>query len=354
MAHWFRLSPLTRRRLKRFYQIRRGWYSLVILLTAIVISLFANYIANNRAIIVHYNGEYFFPTHRFYPMEKFGQEDEWGFTDAEADYARLEAEWKGTDNWVLMPPIRFNPTQMDLDHYSEPPPHPPDSRHWLGTDGQGRDVAARLLYGFRISIFFALILTLTSYVIGVIIGCLQGFLSGWFDLATQRFVEIWTMLPMLYVVILLRTFVEPTFWTLLAVMVLFEWMAITYYMRTEVYREKAKDYAMAAKAAGASTIRIVFRHLLPNCLTPLITFAPFAVVGGISALTALDYLGYGLPPPTPSWGELIDQSLDSANRGKLWLVLSPFVALSATLILVTLIGESIREAFDPKRQSKYE
>jgi microcin C transport system permease protein len=159
---------------------------------------------------------------------------------------------------------------------------------------------------------------------------------------------------MLYVVILLRTFIEPGFWTLLVIMVVFNWMSITYYMRTEVYREKAREYALAARAAGASTTRIVFKHLLPNCLTPLITFTPFTIIGGITALTALDYLGYGLPPPTPSWGELIEQSLSSSNRGRLWLVLSPFVALSTTLILVTLVGESIREAFDPRRQSRYE
>ncbi|MBI1292008.1 ABC transporter permease subunit [bacterium] len=354
------MSPLLRRRIARFCQIRRGFYSLIILSLAIFVSLFSNYIANNRAIIVKYNGEYYFPTYKFMAMEVFGQEDEWGFTDAETDYVRLKKEWEGTENWVMMPLIPFNPSQNDFDFYKDkdeqpiPPPHPPDDRHLLGTDSQGRDVAARLLYGFRLSIFFALMLTLCGYVIGVVIGSLQGFLAGWFDLTTQRFIEIWSLLPVLYVVILLRTVVEPTFWTLLAVMLIFEWMGITYYMRTEVYREKTREYALAARAAGASTFRIVFKHLLPNCLTPLITFGPFAIIAGISALTSLDYLGYGLPPPTPSWGELIEQSMDSSNRGKLWLVLSPFVALTFTLILVTMIGESIREAFDPRRQSRYD
>jgi microcin C transport system permease protein len=349
-----RLSPLTRRRWRRFREIKRGYYSLIILLTLSFLSLFANYIANNRAIIVSYEGKLYFPTYKFIPMEYFGQEDDWGFDDSETDYARLKQEWKGTSNWVLMPPIPFSPIQSDLEHYDFPPPHPPDGRHLLGTDSQGRDVAARLLYGFRVSIFFAVMLTLLSKLIGVIIGCLQGFLAGWFDLVGQRFIEIWSLLPMLYVVILLRTVFEPTFWMLLAIMTIFSWMGITYYMRTEVYREKSREYALAAKAAGASSFRIVFVHLLPNCLTPLITFAPFALVGGISALTALDYLGYGLAPPTPSWGELIQQALSVTNRGKLWLVVSPFAALTITLILVTFVGESIREAFDPRRYTRYE
>ena len=236
------------------------------------------------------------------------------------------------------------------------PPTPPDlaRRHYLGTDSQGRDVASRLLYGFRISIFFALFLVLVGQVIGTFVGSLQGYLGGRFDILSQRVIEVMIAVPFLYVVIIMAALVAPTFWMLLGIMALFQWIGITFYLRTEMYREKTREYCLAARSYGASHLRIIFRHLLPNCLTPLVTFTPFAIVGAIFALTSLDYLGYGLPPPTPSWGELIDQALQLENRDKLWLILAPFGALTVTLVLVVFIGESIREAFDPKRYAKYE
>ena len=241
-------------------------------------------------------------------------------------------------------------------HLGRPPPHAPGAQreHWLGTDGQGRDVASRLLYGFRISIFFALFLVLTGQAIGTAIGSLQGYLGGRFDMVSQRLIEVLVSIPFLYVVIVLAALFQPSFWMLLAIMALFQWVGITYYMRSEMYREKTREYVLAARSYGASHWRIVFRHLLPNCLTPLVTFTPFAVVGAIFALTGLDYLGYGLPAPTPSWGELIDQALQPQNRSKLWLTLAPFTALTVTLLLVVFIGESVREAFDPKRYARYE
>lgn len=352
MRRWFRLNPITRKRIQRFVRIRRGFYSLLILLVLFVLSLFSEFIANNRAIVVKYEGQYYFPTFKFVPMATFGQEDEFGFTDVETDYRRLKEEFEGTKNWVLMPPIPYSPIENDFS-YDEPPPNPPDSKHILGTDSQGRDVFARLLYGFRISMLFALALVLVSQTVGTIIGSLQGYISGWFDILSQRGIEIWSTLPFLYVVIVLATFFEPNFWMLLFVMALFNWIAITYYMRTEMYREKSREYCLAARSIGAGHLRIVFMHLLPNALIPLVTLTPFQIVGGISALTALDFLGYGLPPPTPSWGELIEQALQSQNQEHLWLSLSPFVALSATLILVTLIGESVREAFDPKQFARF-
>lgn len=348
----FHLNPITRKRLQRFRRIRRGYFSLIILTVCFVISIFSEFVASNRAIIVKYEGDYYFPTYQFLQMETFGQEDEYGFTDREADYRAMKEQFKGTSNWVLMPPIPYSPIESDFE-YEQFPPNPPDSRHILGTDSQGRDVFARLLYGFRTSMVFALMLVLISQVVGTIIGSLQGYLSGWFDILSQRGIEIWSTLPFLYVVIVLATLFQPNFWMLLSVMVLFNWMTITYYMRTEMYREKSREYCLAARSLGAPHRRIVFKHLLPNALTPLVTLTPFQIVGGIFALTALDYLGYGLPAPTPSWGELIDQALQSANRGKLWLSLSPFAALSITLILVTLVGESIREAFDPKQFAQF-
>jgi len=317
-----------------------------------VLSLFSNYLANKRAVIVKYQGQYYFPTYKFHDMETFGQEDEYGFTDAEADYRRLQKEFKGTDNWVLMPVIPYDPYESDFS-YANPPPNSPDSLHWLGTDNQGRDVLVRLVYGFRVSIFFALGLVFTSQLIGVILGTLQGYLAGVFDILSQRFIEIWSSLPFLYIVIIMAALFTPNFWMLLFLMSIFSWMGITYYMRTETYREKTREYCLSARSIGASHWRIMFKHLLPNSLTPLVTLTPFAIVGAITALTGLDYLGYGLPAPTPSWGELIDQALQSDNRQYLWLSLPPFFAISLTLLLVTLIGESIREAFDPKKFAVY-
>ena len=226
--------------------------------------------------------------------------------------------------------------------------------HYLGTDSQGRDVASRLFYGFRISIFFALFLVLSGQIVGTLIGSLQGYLGGRFDMISQRLIEVLIAIPFLYVVIIIAALFQPTFWMLLGIIAAFQWIGITFFMRTEMYREKTREYCLAAKSYGASHLRIIFRHLLPNCLTPLVTFTPFAVVGAIFALTGLDYLGYGLPAPTPSWGELIDQALQVENRTKLWLTLAPFGALTITLVLVVFIGESVREAFDPKQYARYE
>ena len=237
-----------------------------------------------------------------------------------------------------------------------PPPHAPNAaqRHYLGTDSQGRDVASRLLYGFRISIFFALFLVLSAQIVGTVVGSLQGYLAGRFDMLSQRVIEVLIAIPSLYVVIVLAALFQPSFWMLLGILALFQWIGITFFMRAEMYREKTREYCLAARSYGASHLRIVFRHLLPNCLTPLVTFTPFAVVGAIFALTGLDFLGYGLPAPTPSWGELIDQALQTQNRDKAWLILSPFTALTITLVLVVFIGESVREAFDPKQFARYE
>jgi microcin C transport system permease protein len=191
-------------------------------------------------------------------------------------------------------------------------------------------------------------------VIGTIIGSLQGYFGGGLDIVSQRLIEVLISIPFLYVVIILAALIVPSFWVLLGIMAIFQWITITFYMRTEMYREKTREYCLAAKSYGASHWRIIFRHLLPNCLTPLVTFTPFAVVGAIFALTSLDYLGYGLPAPTPSWGELIDQALQLENRDKLWLTFAPFGAITLTLVLVVFIGESVREAFDPKQYAKYE
>ena len=425
---WIRLDPITRRRFERFRRIRRGYYSFLILVAAIVLSIFAPFLAESRALVVSHNGRLYFPTFQFYDMATFGQEPPpaWDTGEIEAEYRRLKREWAvdGHDGFVLMPPIPWNPYENDFwynevlneiqdaldrdpaaaarlarregldelaatidsgeirrllaDPARSPtgnliglatggtmpslaglgrvPPTPPDlsRRHYFGTDSQGRDVAARLLYGFRISIFFALFLVLFGQVIGTIIGSLQGYLGGRFDIISQRVIEVLISIPFLYVVIIMAALFAPSFWMLLAIMALFQWISITFYMRTEMYREKTREYCLAAKSYGSSHWRVIFRHLLPNSLTPLVTFTPFAVVGAIFALTSLDYLGYGLSAPTPSWGELIDQALQIENRNLLWLTLAPFGALTVTLVLVVFIGESVREAFDPKQYARYE
>jgi ABC-type microcin C transport system permease subunit YejE len=455
MLKMIELSPITRRRIQRFRSIKRGYYSLVILLTAMVLSIFSPFLAESRALVVWYEGRPYFPTFQFFDMDTFGQTPppEWGMGDIEVEYLRLDREWEleralyraerervGEDpaalaslearfpnrrNRVVMPPIPWGPFESDFwyseilndvelaleegDHrgaaliarrdglteladligsgridailadpelsptgdlvglarsgampslsgLAEVPPNAPDRtrQHYLGTDSQGRDVASRLLYGFRISIFFALFLVIAGQVIGTVVGSLQGYLGGWFDIVSQRVLEILIAIPFLYVVIIMAALFVPSFWLLLFIMALFQWINITFYMRTEMYREKTREYCLAAKSYGASHARIIFRHLLPNTLTPLVTFTPFAVIGAIFALTGLDYLGYGLPAPTPSWGEMIDQALQLENRNKLWLTFAPFTAITVTLVLVVFIGESVREAFDPKQYSRYE
>lgn len=349
----FKMNPVTRKRFMRFRRIKSGWYSFLLLSAMVLVSLAAEYIANHRAIMVSYEGEFYFPTWTYHSMQEFGQVDDWGFDDVEADYAALQERLSepGVEGWALMPIIPFDPYLSDF-AYDDPPPNAPDGRHWLGTDSQGRDVAARLFYGFRVSMIFAFSLTLVGYAVGIVVGSLQGFVGGWLDIGVQRFIEIWAAPPFLVVVIVISSLVPKSgFVMLLGIMLLWSWIAITFYMRTEMYREKTKEYCLAARSFGASKWRLMFKHLLPNCITPVVTFAPFAVIGAVASLTSIDFLGFGIPAPSPSWGELIEQG--RTNMEKPWLVYSPFVALSVTLALVNLIGQSVREAFDPKQFSRY-
>ncbi len=244
-----------------------------------------------------------------------------------------------------MPPIPYGPTESLLD-LPGTPPHPPSWAHLLGTDDRGRDVLVRLLYGFRISMSFALEVTTLSLFFGILVGGLQGYYGGRFDLTIQRLIEIWSTIPTLYLVIIITSIFEPGYHWLILILTLFGWMGITYYIRGEMYREKTKDYVQAAKAIGANDLAIIFRHILPNALVPIITLTPFILVGNIFALTSLDFLGFGLPAPTPSWGELMGQGM--GNIYSYWLSLSPIGALFFTLLLITFIGEAVREAFDPK------
>ena len=346
----FTLNPLTVKKINRFKSIRRGYYSFIIFTTLVLLSCFAEVLVNSRALVVSYEGNLYFPSYgAIIPGRKLGLD-----YDYETNYRDLQQQFENSDaNFVIMPPIPFNPFENDL-HDDKYPPFPPslEDRHYLGTDTIGRDVASRLIYGFRTAIFFSLILLIVSYLIGVSIGAAMGYFGGLFDLLFQRIIEIWSNIPFLYVIMIISSIMIPNFFTLIAIVLLFGWIQMTWYMRTVTYKEKAREYVMAARALGASNTRVIFNHILPNTVSIIVTFIPFSVANGIIALTSLDYLGFGLPAPTPSWGELLSQG--SNNLESLWIVSSVIVAMTVILVMVTFIGEAIREAFDPKKYTTYE
>lgn len=348
---WPRLNPITRRRWQRFREIRRGYWSAILFGALILLSLGAELLVNQRALVVSYEGQLYFPTYGdVLPGTTFGLPYEY-----ETNYRELDRRFAANDsgNWMLMPPVPYGPLETDLDTEEFPPLAPSlTSGHVLGTDTTGRDIAARLFYGFRIAIAFSLLLLVFQYLIGVSIGCLMGFWGGAFDLIFQRLIEIWSNVPFLYVIMIVASVVTPGFWSLLLIMIAFGWTGITWYMRTATYKENARDYIMAARAIGAGGGRIVFRHILPNTVSTIVTFIPFSITAGITALTALDYLGFGLPPPTPSWGEMLKQGTD--NLESPWIAGSVVIAMTVVLMLATFIGEAIREAFDPRVFHHYE
>jgi len=348
-----RLNPLTRKKLLRFRQIRRGYVSFLILCGLIGLSAIAEVLVNHRALVVRYEGRWYFPTYgAIHPGRDFGLPYEY-----EVNYRGLRTQFAGTNNWVLLPPVPFSPVENCYRNGTFKP-RPPDwsKRHFLGTDQINRDILARLLYGFRNALIFAGCFIVLTYLIGITLGCLMGYFGGWFDLFVQRLIEIWSNVPFLFVVIIVASVVPAgvgmSLGILLAIVVLFSWTGMTYYMRSATYREKARDYVHAAQVLGAPTHRIIFNHILPNTLSTIVTFVPFTVAGAISSLTALDFLGFGLPPPTPSWGELLRQGTSNLNAP--WIVASSFSALVVVLVLVTFIGEAVREAFDPKKFTTYQ
>jgi microcin C transport system permease protein len=345
-----RLSPQTIKQWKRFRSLKRGYYSLWIVSVLLLVSVFAELLVNSRALVVRYEGHFYFPTYaEFNPGTTFGLD-----YDYETNYRALKAGLaaRGSSDWVLLPPVPFNAFETDFRTDAFPPYAPSlGSRHYLGTDVTGRDILARLIYGFRLAMAFAAILLVCNYVLGVALGCAMGFFGGVFDLLFQRLIEIWSNVPFLYVIMIAASVVVPSFWTLVTAMVIFGWMSMTWYMRTATYREKAREYVAAARALGASDLRIVLRHILPNTIAIVVTFIPFSIATGVTALTALDYLGFGLPPPTPSWGELLSEG--TANLNAPWIVTSVVAAMTAVLLMVAYIGEAIREAFDPKTFTYY-
>ncbi len=358
------MSSLARARFKRFKSIKRGYYAACCLFILFLLSLGAELIANNRALIVKYQGEYFFPTYgELISGKTFGLDYayETNYRELAQHFAR-QARQQGeqsepaadsADNWVLMPPIPYGALESDLKPNVFVPTAPSMAdRHYLGTDNTGRDVLARLIYGFRLAFLFSLMLMVLQFILGIVFGTLLGYRGGLTDLLGQRVLEIWNAVPVLYIIMILAAIITPGFWTLLIIMALFSWMGMTELIRTSVYKEKARDYVLAARAIGASHTRIMFSHILPNTMAIIVTALPFSVAGGITALTSLDYLGFGLPAPAPSWGELLQQGVERLDKP--WIVLSTVGVLSLVLVLVTFVGEAVREAFDPKRFSVYE
>ena len=340
------LSILKKRWLK-FKTLKRGYFSFIIILTLYILSWFLPVLINNRALVVSYEGEYYFPVFSgYYAGSVFNQD-----VPGEAVYRELKAEWKASDNdnWLIMPPYPYSPFE-DITVQGNKMFEEPNGIHWLGTDNTGRDVFARLCYAFNISISFALILSTLNYFIGILIGGSMGYFGGKFDLIFQRLIEIWSSLPMLFVIIIISSIIRPTFFLLIFIYTIVNWIGMTYLMRAEFYREKSKDYVAAALSMGQSNFKVMFKHILPNSLVPVITYFPFSVVGGITALVSLDYLGFGMPPPTPSWGQMLDVGL--SNIPKWWMVFAPVSAQFVTLIMVVFIGEAVREAFDPKVYSR--
>ncbi|MFH0976774.1 MAG: ABC transporter permease subunit [Spirochaetota bacterium] len=349
----FNLNPLTIKQIRRFKRIKRGYISFIIFCLLILISIFAELIVSNRALLIKYNGSYYFPTYGdIIPGKVFGLDYEY-----ETNYRELAGTFGRTpenSNYVILPPVPYNAFENDLKDNSFPPFAPSmEDRHFLGTDKTGRDIAARLIYGFRIAIFFSLILLCSNYLIGISIGCLMGFLGGKFDLFFQRIIEIWTNIPYLYAIIIISSIIIPSFFSLLIIMVIFDWIGMTWYMRTATYKEKEREYVLAARALGARNTRIIFKHIIPNTISIIVTFIPFSIAGGITALTALDYLGFGLPAPTPSWGQLLSEASEFTTSAW-WIGVSIITALILVLTMVTFIGEAIREAFDPKMHTTYE
>lgn len=337
------MNPINQRRLANFKANKRGFWSLWIFLFLFIASLFAELIANDQPLLVRYQGSFYFPVISTYNETTFG-----GEFDSPADYKDpyIEELIAENDGWMLWPPIRYGHQTINYD-LPVPAPSPPTTENWLGTDDQGRDVLARVIYGFRISILFALVLTLFSSVIGVIAGAIQGYYGGKIDLLFQRFIEIWSGLPVLFLLIILASLVEPNFWWLLGIMLLFSWMTLVDVVRAEFLRGRNLEYVRAARALGVANSQIMFRHILPNAMVATLTFMPFIFSSGIVTLTALDFLGFGLPPGSASLGELIAQGKENLHAP--WLGLTAFMVLSVMLTLLIFIGEAVRDAFDPRK-----
>ena len=336
------MSPLNRRRLAAFRSSRRGMGSLAVFGLLFFLSLFAELLANDRPILVWYDGGLYSPLVRDYPETTFGGDFPTNTVYTDPEVQKL-IDAKG---WMLWPPIPYSYNTV-LKGEGRMALQPPSWRHLLGTDDQARDVMARLIYGFRISVLFGLALTLLSSVIGIVAGAVQGYFGGLVDLSIQRFMEIWSSMPTLYLLIILASFIQPGFWVLLGIMLLFSWMALVGLVRAEFLRGRNFDYVRAARALGMLDARIMFRHILPNAMTAALTYLPFILAGSVTTLTSLDFLGFGLPVGSPSLGELLLQGKNNLNAP--WLAFTGFVVIALMLSLLVFIGEAVRDAFNPRK-----
>ena len=337
-----RLNPVNQRRLANFKANRRGYVSLHVFLLLFVLSLFAECIANDKPFLIYYDGDIYLPFLTAYPETVFG-----GDFPTEADYTDpFVSELINERGWMLWPPIRYSYDTVVL-NLPGPAPSPPTRQNLLGTDDQARDVLARVIYGFRISVLFGLALTLLSSVVGVLAGAVQGYFGGWVDLLFQRFIEIWTSMPTLFLLIILASVVTPNFWWLLGLLLLFSWTALVGVVRAEFLRARNFDFVRAARALGVGHFTIMRRHILPNAMVATLTFMPFVLIGGITSLTGLDFLGFGLPPGSPSLGELLAQGKNNLQAP--WLGISGFLVMAVMLSLLVFIGEAVRDAFDPRK-----
>ncbi len=337
------MSPLMQRRLQRFKQNRLGYLCFILFSIIFTVSLAAEFIANDQPLLVSYKNSWYVPVLKTYPETAFG-----GVFETEADYKDPVVQQLISDNgWAVWPLIRFSYNTPNLE-LAVPVPSEPTSQNWLGTDDQGRDVLARIIYGLRVSLLFGFALTLASATVGVIIGALQGYYGGWLDLIGQRIIEVWGGLPMLFMVMVLVSMFTPSVYWLFLIMLLFGWPALVGLVRAEFLRARNLDYVRAAKGLGVSNQKIIFRHILPNAMSSSLSQLPFMLTANITALTALDFLGYGLPPDAASLGELLLQGKENLTAP--WLALSGFFTLAIVLSLLIYIGEATRDAFDPRRQ----
>ncbi|MDA0305220.1 MAG: ABC transporter permease [Proteobacteria bacterium] len=337
-----RITPVARRRLDNFTRNRRGVWSLWLFLLLFFVTLFAEVVANDKPLLVRYDGAFYAPVFVDYPETVFG-----GEFLTEADYRdKFVIKLINQKGWMVWPLIRFSFDTINYD-LKAPAPSAPSLQNWLGTDDQGRDVVARLIYGFRISVLFGLTLTIVSALLGVSIGAFQGFYGGLIDLLGQRFIEVWAGMPMLYLLIIMASVITPNFWWLLGLMLLFSWMGFVGVVRAEFLKARNLDFVLAARALGVSDLKIIFKHVLPNATVATITFMPFTLAGSITTLTGLDFLGFGLPAGSASLGELLNQG--KANLHAPWLGLSGFFVIAIMLSLLVFIGEAVRDAFDPRK-----
>lgn len=339
------ISPITRRRLEQFKKNKRAKVSFFSFLVVFFVTLCANFVANEKPLVVSFKGQLHFPIFKMYPETYYG-----GIFETEANYKDpVVVELIQKEGWLLRTPIPFSYSTINF-NLDRPAPSPPSSVNWLGTDDQGRDVLSRLIHGFKTSILFGLSLTFGSVIFGIFAGAVQGYFGGRVDLIMQRFIEIWSGLPMLYLLIILSSMVEPNFWWLLGIMMLFTWINIVGVVRAEFFRTRALDYVRAAESLGVPTFHIIWRHMLPNAMVATITYVPFLLNGSIALLTSLDFLGFGLPPGSASLGELITQAKNNIHAP--WLGLTAFLSISFLLSMLIFIGEGVRDAFDAKKGAK--